>query len=178
MKLSSGVDMSSCWRLATEGNKLAVRRFYHQHFLHRIMTAVDDGTQFEFILGDQLFWNRVDTAAAVSSLRSCSQRWVRISLWDNHESEWVRISLWDNHPMIIIMMIIQMMITRFWVCFISLEIFTSNIYHTYVECPMKITLIGVKIPKVVAALPFLPQGSPIARFIQFFSQSFIFPLFF
>ena len=32
LKLSSGVDMSSCWRLATEGNKLAVRRFYHQHF--------------------------------------------------------------------------------------------------------------------------------------------------
>ena len=72
--------------------------------------------------------------------------------------------------MIIIIMIIQIMITRFWVCFVSLEIFTLNIYHTYVECPMKITLIGVKIPKVVAALPFLPLGSPIARFIQVFSS--------
>ena len=98
---------------------LQLEGFIISIFLHRIMSGMDDGTQFEFILGDQLFWNRVDTAAAVSSLRSCSQRWV-------------------------------------------------NIYHTYVECPMKITLIGVKIPKVVAALPFLPQGSPIARFIQVF----------
>ena len=135
LKLSSGVDMSSCWRLATEGNKIAVRRFYHQHFLHRNMSVMDDGTQFGFIIGDQLYWTGLTRLrqfqaceVAANGEKRISLRydhsliisqWMRISLWDNHPMIIIIMifTLWENHPMIFIMMIIHMMITWVWVCF-------------------------------------------------------------